>query len=356
MDKVQRPGNVEFVNITVCYNKHLTIDNGYNGFYSTRRGKKFPLLYFETDKYGDSANQKILNKAYDPYIAQLIYGKTLYVCPQSKIPRDLLRSSDYKITYSKEKADYIIIPKPEECGMFWTVNMIARDINTNRIFMCNINNNSSNYYPAAEEYLKKIAEVYNIDIASLEYACRDVISNTFRVYPFQDIPEYIEIINGTLSYPKYILDCNLPIIPANKIDVEVLDLWSRLAKSDENMFQKSVLNSNVRDYPYTFYVFMRCEPNTRWTNYPQLNWLFKSMGIDYRSDPFTGYIEPADMEMLNKWITYKLGIPEEGGYILSTTKKANSDYLQYVQKRLAVKPIKITEPITHENFMILARN
>ena len=37
-------------------------------------------------------------------------GKTLYVCSESKVPRKILRNSDYKITISREKADYVVIP------------------------------------------------------------------------------------------------------------------------------------------------------------------------------------------------------------------------------------------------------
>ena len=37
-------------------------------------------------------------------------GKTLYVCSESKVPRALLRNSDYKITISRDNADYVVIP------------------------------------------------------------------------------------------------------------------------------------------------------------------------------------------------------------------------------------------------------
>lgn len=41
-------------------------------------------------------------------------GKTLYVCSESKVPRALLRNSDYKITINRENADYVVVPDQSE--------------------------------------------------------------------------------------------------------------------------------------------------------------------------------------------------------------------------------------------------
>lgn len=354
MNNVIKHKSTTVINMTVAPDYSVKITNSYL-YCSTRQ---YPLIYFDKDNFGDSPYSIIFSSTYKPYIASLINNKTLFISPHSKVSRDLVRNSGYKITYSEDKADFIVIPKPFGKDYKCMVNLIVLNTATNELYICNINNRGYDERYDAEFFVNKIAEYLNItDKSILDYHANDNVYSLFPIWLFKGCEEYHGILNGTVQGTKYILDSDLPLTPTNKLSVETLDMWRRLAKSDDNLLEKSILNSDAREYPFTMFNFLWYDSTMRYKSKPQkIRWMMESMGI--RDDwPSSKTIEPKDLNLIQDYILYLLGVDGKSGFI--STMQYNDlpyAYQRLLMTRFAVCPVRIDSPTNYANIQAMAKN
>ena len=324
-----------------------------NPYYSSRRLKSHPWIFYNTTRYDNTPYQRIKYACYLTQSYSNMAGSTLFVSKDSKLSRDLLRNSGYKITYSKNKADYVIVPVvSEEDFIEWDADIIIKNAFTNDVYLGTINN-PCNYAIDPERYVESLANEILVHKSDLEYF---ILPGKLRfpVWGVKDIDEYTGILRGESAL--YISDMDIPIVPSNTLSVETLDMWRRLAASNDiTLLEKSILNSDAKEYPFTLFQFMTLEPDVKYRIFGNgIRWLLKSLGLNtYGYFPDNIMIQPKDVNLLNDWIVYRLGLPATGGFLVNASNyKA---YADLTRARLAVAPINVKEPITYSNYKNLVK-
>ena len=355
MDNViVEPKNISSVMFTVFPDRSMGIDVWCG--HRTRSCKKNNVIYFSSMSGSNDSPEQIIQD--NTLFRNITSGSTLYVSKSSKLPRDLIRNSGYKITLSPEKADYIIIPKPVKELSPEKYNIIIRDTVSEEVFICGIRNMCLSLKLPVEKYVEKLAFDRKRSVADFEYYSPSSVADTeFYVCFTQDVPEFIDILRGNTSGKDYVFDTDLPLIPSSNMSVETMDLWARLLQNDQNIFEKAVINSDANKYPFTLHIFLNYDKDVRYHYWgQQFRDYLRRLGI---YEGFDGYrtIEPHDVELVQKWIMKRMGADEDGG-IVNFEMYNNMPYqiCGMIRKRFVVKPVKVSGPITYTNLISQAKN
>ena len=278
------------------------------------------------------------------------FGDKVYISKKSKISRDLVRKA-YDITLSKDKADWIVIPEVEEFNVR-IVNLVL-NLGNGELALVNINDTRKDLDNADKSWLtlvlsdcgfNTLLESENVLFASKEPK---------TLYLIPKVEEYVDILSS--SSARYISDAILPLKPDVTVSVETLDIWRRLIKTDFDLFEKSILNSDARDYPFTLTLFLRYEEHQRRYFSEKPLTMLRQMGVMDKgtndintimvSDWTAKMISQKDWDMSQKWVMYNYGVPDSGGFTDRTNKPYYRAYLDLVRAKLAVAPIKIDHPM-----------
>lgn len=347
MDNIIRYNELREIFINFSYDGSISLDD--YGVVVNRKQKKCPLfLVNETGNYKDNPYFRIKEKIYKPYIASLVYGKTLYISPKSKMPRDLVRNSNYKITYSKDKADYIVIPKPDNNNADYEPTIVVHDTSTNIVYMLHKYSYGCNDSALTIDLILNMLakEIGQSDLSVFKHFERGNFER-LSCWLIKDIEEYEDILKGN-DPNKYILDCDLPLTPTNVVSVETLDLWRRLAQSDENLLEKSVINSDAAKYPFTIYNFFNFDKELRYRYYgSQLRWYLKNIDITETWDPDRA-IQPEDLALIQDYIFNLLGVDGNCGYVQPNKfQDLPYEFQNLIRSRLAVSKMPIERPMSY---------
>jgi len=266
-------------------------------------------------------------------------GKKIFISSKCRMPRDLARKS-YQITLSKDKADYIVVPRVKKIPVRYA-NIIVKSA-TDNIYLITYNDLRMLESPG-DSAIKLVLDdcLDNSDVVLMSG------SNARPVWFIPNIDEYVEILDG--DQRNYVSDNKLPLIPDNKVSTQTLDMWRRMAASDFNMFEKSLINSDAGNYPLTTYIFLKVE-GYFWSYSEQTKWFLRSIGIDVprQMDLYEfndRLVSVDDWKMLSDWLMFNFGVSESGGFAdLSSSKYSN--FADLFRRKLAVAPKKIDKPIT----------
>lgn len=279
------------------------------------------------------------------------FGDKVYISKKSKISRDLVRKA-YDITLSKDKADWIVIP--EVTMLHKRVVNLVIDFGDGELALINIddkrkgldqNDKSGMRLVLSDCGFNSLLESENVLFASNE-------AKTLYLIPKVD--EYVDILSSTSA--RYISDSLLPLKPDVTVSVETLDIWRRLIKTDFDLFEKSILNSDVRDYPFTLTLFLENEEHQRRYFSAKPLEMLRQMGVMVRSCNdintirvsdwilSTKTISQKDWEMSQKWLMYNYGVDIAGGFSDKITNRY-ALHGELVRRRVAVAPIKIKHPM-----------
>ena len=279
------------------------------------------------------------------------FGDKVYISKKSKISRDLVRKA-YDITLSKDKADWIVIP---EVTMFHKriVNLVL-DLGNDELALVNINDTRKGLDQDDKSGLKLVLSDCGFN-SLLESGNVLFASNEARtLYLIPKIEEYVDILSS--SPARYISDALLPLKPDVTVSIETLDIWRRLIKSDFEMFEKSILNSDVRDYPFTLTLFLETEYHKKRHFSDKPLEMLRQMGVmgrgynDINSIRVSNWalsnktISQKDWEMSQKWLMYNYGVDMTGGFSDKVTNRY-ALHGELVRRRVAVAPIKINHPM-----------
>lgn len=274
-------------------------------------------------------------------------GVKVWMSPKCRTPRDLVRNSGYKFVRDINDADFIIIPEvPSNLSVF-KGNVIVLEKPTRTLCIFSITKEagiSSGATELTDEEYKSMKDRFDYRDADILAYCPE------KKLPVQLLPKCDEwkalLIN---QYPgrKYMTELAVPINYPIDINVETLMIWKHA--NDKNMLAKSIVASNWKEYPVTLLYFLTVEQqNMNVFGGEQMKLVLDQIGWDKYADADdvleNRMIEPKDWNLLQDFIMATLDLPPEGGYI-DEDKIRYSDYNDIVRKRVAVKPLKITEPM-----------
>ena len=307
---------------------------------------KGKMAVFDYDK--ETGWQKLLKESYS---YKLNPPTTLFISPDCKIPRALVRNSGYKITISKDKASFIVIPNSYDKEYVRECNLVIR-VTCNyftTLYLCDFERSwAVDKVPLNEtesQRLKEKIEQYfasEINSGGTVEVYQQLTKGLadFKVSLIPDCVEFEEMLLSK-SAKRYIFDKNVILTPTNFIDLDTLDIWSRMTEKD--MIWKSIIGSDYRDYPFTLCYFLRdrhyslCRGCTE-----QFKRVLNEIYYDeYSSDKksYPGTITPKDWNLLQKYMLKNEGLGENGGII-----RNNNDSL--LKNGVVYKPTYITEPLT----------
>ena len=280
-------------------------------------------------------------------------GDTLYVSSGSKIPRDLLRNSGYKITRDKDKADYVVIPEAETQSSYKGYICALRDGGCFEWYDLRDNHTSDNIRPTGLQ-LDIIERRLKEQFSPIEvYKSVEGIKLTFT----KDITEHEELFTGRAA--KYVLDTQVALVPSTTINPENLDIIARMPEFNAKM--KILMSSDFQKYPYTMCKFFE---NTLALDYgykygDQVNWMMKAVHYDQYDGRgcYPQLVEPEDYNMLQDWIFYQLGVSGNAG-LISPGKVGDlrTGYRESILRKTAVKKLKIDQPMSEESLKSLINN
>lgn len=293
-------------------------------------------------------------------------GKTLFVEPKARITRDLLRNSGYKITLDREKADYIVIPDPDEFRTSRYVSnlLVYRPFDNSLYQFCvydrhrdliDQNNFSENDCSTLRVWLENFLNTGHSLSEPLQMYMRDDFSIWYMAY-IPQIESYREILTEVPQGRRYIFDSEVRFQPNNNISVETLEIWSHI--TDITLLEKCVIGSDWQDYPLTMLTFLTAEHEVLLSSghYGRnFDMVLDAIHFWESNYPENALVSPQDWNMLQSWIMHKLHLEDDKpGYI---DKKAfdnlSPEYKDFLRVRAAVAPMKVNGEIALQNLKVL---
>ena len=287
-----------------------------------------------------------------------MHDQTLFVSSESKIPRDLIRNSGYKITRDINNADYVIIPKPEcTTGSQANLFFLTQDEDFYQVFIYDkaVNERRTNYSFDELEIIKTAIGLKYGNGTFYAYATPQLC------YFIRNVKEYEDILKRQTSGRCHVLDTNLKLNPSTNISPENLHIMSKM--DDEKAVLKLLMSSDFTRYPLTLcnFLFNDLDVDYGYGYGDQANWFMKTIGYDefYASggERYLKMVTPEDLKMLQDFILYKLNLTGPGLVTEDTFKddKMNG-YRQLIGYRVAIKPYKIDEPVDFQTLNSLIKN
>lgn len=278
-------------------------------------------------------------------------GEKVFISSKSKIPRDLLRKNGYKVTYSKEDADIIILPKLESTkAVLYNIAAVNSGEYANFFY---IEREDKATIPTTSEELTAIKDKL------LEYYPEaEIIDNSgefFKVFIIPNVEEYEDFFidkSRGASEADYLQDTDVILPGITKITVEALDLWRHISSSD--ILVKTVMMSDWSKYPVTLRYFFSNDVSIYNTS-PQWLWFKKAIKLDDEDKNIV--VTPDDWNMLQAWCLYKVGL-EDKGFITWENFRSNvkNRDIEFLRKKVALAPFNISNSETLANIIAALEN
>lgn len=306
-------------------------------------------------------------KNYTPFLYQS--GTALYLAPECKMSRDVLRNEGYKITYDKAKADYRVLPFiPRKVRMQQYQIIFVRK---NQLFLVTVErqtgdfiNDPNNEYNAKwatatelETVLSYLENTYAVSREDMMYRTDQCLKkmNIWFVKVCPDTEYYLTHV--TRPNEKFCFDVDVPLNGTTQITPENLVLWSRM--NDANLLEKALLNSDWRKYPATVCLFLAKIGNLmKLTSkfspagkimLEHIN--FNRMNGYYNSSLGGQIIQARDWNMFQDFLMLYCGIQGSSGFANDESLFSDYNLGKYVRTRLAVGQYKISGPKSFDNIL-----
>jgi len=310
--------------------------------------------------YEDSYGPKRSLQSKRSTIPDMHAGITLYVAPECKISRDVLRNDGYSITYNKANSDYRILPSiptnavKQKCQIVFVLK--------NQLHICWVERsvgepiNNTSYY--AETYATATEVETVLSFLENKYAVNRTDMMYRRDKPLKNMNVwFLTVCEDTQYYlthvcrlnEKFCFDTDVPLKGSTNITPENLLLWSKV--QDTNLLEKALLNSDWKKYPVTVCVFLAREKSSEAGRFsPAGKVMLKAINFDQLnrySGSLGGQVVTADdWNMLQDYITLRLGITEKSGLVEDIYP-----YSDYIRHRYAIAQWRISGNKTFSNIM-----
>lgn len=292
------------------------------------------------------------NIRYTTFYKNLVPNDKLYISSGSKIPRDLIRQTGYRIVRDMNQADYVVIPEPEETSPFES-KMFWKSATGDFYIVYIMDRAGGSFYITSDR------------VQAVELALRSKFgegqsfwaTKGLNCYFIRDIPEYIDLLNSS-KIARYAFDTKLRLQPSTTISPENLDILRRMPDTTNAL--KILMTSNFQKYPLTICMFLYNELGVPY-GYKygdQVNWMMKSVQYDLFKDQqdFRTPITPEDFNMLQDWIFYRIGLTGPGLFSYKALDNLPLAYAKLLLYRVAAKKFELTEPVSYDTLKKLIEN
>lgn len=307
----------------------------------------------------DEDAKRIINMHTTPWIRP-VEEPVIYVAPESKISRDLLRNSGYKITYNRDNCGMIVIPSiiPEDVYVTSFNICVVSHNDAGEVFLSFFaveGRNNVNNEPVFSGQVAHLIQVCKENRTSHGFTVDEVITNSntslkeFSVYTFPKCDEYARIINqeDVDDLKSYCFDTDVKCTAPIDINVDTLTIWKN---TDTSILAKAIPSSNWKEYPMTLALFLHTEKQTiRFCSTGNLRKILYEIGFMdlYDKGESSKLVQPKDWKMWSDYLMSKYGVSTEGGF----SSRVNVNPLPGVRLKVAVAPFVITEPMSYNNIL-----
>lgn len=284
----------------------------------------------------------------------------LWVSPHCKMPRDLFRNSGYKLVRDRNNADALISPAIAlDDYHTLTATIVAQDSSTDTLYLFRVTGGSNELRSKCEDRLNDnlweditgyLSERYGLEV--LHSNLGDEITVEF----LPKIDDWKEILVN--NNPNYISEFSIQMQYPVTISVESLQMWKHI--SDRELLAKTVSMSDWKYYPVTmmFFLNFECPDDLRYYGGSSMELMLQHLEYDAYA-PIDRCLEgrivsPKDWNMLQDYIAAELNIPETGGFVDPNKYSFLKEFSSALKQKLAVKPIKITQPMVYDDICSLA--
>lgn len=306
----------------------------------------------------------ILNGKDNSYHCWPKTDKVLYIAKESRVPRMILRNSDYKITINPNNADYVVIPANYEDDVpkrEFNIAYIASKDKDVLLYYFTFDYSWSakvQHDAASVEKIKKvILDKLNYgDDWNQEFYYFDQLPTTY-VYFVKRCPEVESILTDNTFNYKVIIDTRLRIDSPIGINIDSLKIWGKMSMTSEReMVAKAIIGSSWKEYPCTIAAFID-HYNLDYYGGEQLAYVKKSIGYDYYRNHYKfradREVQPNDWNLLQEWLMSLVGLDEKGGFI---SYQLSDSALLLTRHAKCFKPVYISEPMLFQEIEARLKN
>lgn len=272
-------------------------------------------------------------------------GSCLYVASECKTGRDTFRNSGYSIKRDPDKAEAIVVPDVRsDYYHTFNCNLVAYDPKNENLHLI---------YLSKPGYL--LSQLTENDLVNARTFLRDtwglepdeVTRSEITVWFIPKCQEIMDVLQDNTKNVLYIRESKVPLSTSTKISPETLVFWENV--SDNNLFVRTVCTSDWMDYPITLLVHLSCfHGDCNWFAYANGDFRRILNEIGYKAYWNLEYlfqgrnITPKDFDMLQKYVFYKLGVDENGGFVKTKTfEKIPYELRRYIRRMTAIRPMTI---------------
>ena len=299
-----------------------TID--YRGIANTKHSYGYAMgLFRGKDAYVDMGNYEFM-EYFNTYMSKQVKpnGQKLFVSSDSKMPRALLRGSDYKIVLNKDNADIIVLPYPREI-VKRTFNMLMK--NQNGLYIVTAQKEWG-CPPISDTIIERVKESV-IDFAGgpgqIWYK-PELKDHT--VYFVRKCDEYQMVMDPNNWTYTFMYDINVQFTPTTETTPENLEFLFRC--EDPVIFEKALVGSEWQKYPFTIcnLLFIKNDFTSRNALQIVKDGIFWEdfnchSGYDSNRD-----ISPEDWNMCQRWLMYHYGLDEQKGGFMNADRFRSFPY------------------------------
>lgn len=297
----------------------------------------------------------------------------VYMSSKCLTPRDLVRRS-FTVVRDKSEADCICVPRGVYDVYSKTVSGIItyKDPTTENITLYMV---CLNAVPVAvkdmwvgeirESLLSDLARKERIDKSLLQVlwmayfdnskSMADACLDTKSLFFLPNVPEYLEILDGTKLNKTYTYEDNLDYSTPAVITPDNLYIWRRI--NDLSLFQRTIALCDWKRYPVTFAALIAVRVPKydryfgRWERSIQI--ALKTLNIETLLEVIDGndatpiMTSAEDMNMLQDWIFKELGLEGKTcGFVTSEKlKQIPATFRYFLKRKYAVTKMSFSKPI-----------
>lgn len=308
------------------------------------------------DTYENDYGPKWIMDSLQSPIPQSHSGITLYIAPECKISRDVLRNDGYVITYNKAKSDFRVLPSIPRNPTYLRTEIVF--LCGKQLCLCQVERSCGPYINDPNGYGGERATPTEVDTVLTYLETQYAVNRTDMQYR-RDLQAIKVWFLGTCEDTKYYLthsmrvgeefcfDTDVPLKGSTNITPENLLLWSKF--DDANLLEKTLLTSDWRMYPVTVCMFLAKEMGSLARKFgPAGKVMLRAINFDMM-DRYNGslggqVVSPQDWNMLQDYIMLHYGIHDSKGFV-----KDLGPYHDFVRHKYAVAQWKISESIPFSN-------
>lgn len=280
-------------------------------------------------------------------------GSTVFISPKSKLSRDIVRNSGYKITYDASKADVILIPVPY--GTFHKFYEHLWAIKDDCLYLAQIN---KAYYSDSTTFTQEqmnavitvFANALGIDETAVNTLSLEEAGGNVHFMP--KVEEYVDILKDTYRNRTYCFDSKLKLNPSSEMNVETLEVMAHM--NNNELLCKAILNSDWQNYPLSINLMLSiCHYGfERYADAQTKIVLSEINYFDFDNNCYNKIkVTPEDWKMSQDWLFYHNGIQED--HCAITKKQFNSSKMkdEFVRHRVQVVKTTIPSEMTLNNIL-----